>query len=267
MTSLVTMAVHDTKENNRTWMTRATLETLRDTVDLSRHTIMVSDNGSCQKTHALYKEFEGIITYIVYNGENIGTARALNKLWRLRQPLHRCVVKVDNDVRIHRPGWLDVIEMVFDKDSQIGICGLKRKDLAEWPIPHHGLAQPFYMSELRPLTHRPGEPWIIVEEVNHVMGTCQAYSQELLNHMGYLWQPGQYGFDDSLASLRAHLLGFRTVFLHGIEDHLEHVDPGGTEYTKWKAAEAGRLMGKYNEARAKYQSGEWDLYYDGGFNE
>ena len=265
MSSLVTMAVYDTEENERSPMTRITLETLRDTVDFGKHTLMISDNGSCEETHALYKEFENIIGWISFNGENIGTAKALNLLWRLRQPYQRCVVKIDNDVRIHRPGWLDVMESVFDKDRDIGICGLKRRDLAEWPIQTTSQGMQFYLSKLRPLPHKMGEPWLIVEECNHIMGTCQAYSRECLNKLGFLYQPGPYGFDDSLASLRAHIAGFKTVFLHGIEDWLEHVDPGGTDFIEWKKQEAGRRMAQYNEARAKYQSGEWEVYYDGGY--
>jgi len=261
------MAVYDTEENLRSPMTRATLETLRDTVDFGKHILMVSDNGSCKETQELYKEFQNIISWISFNGENLGTAKALNLLWRCRQPYQRSVVKIDNDVRIHRPGWLDVIEMVFNKDPEIGICGLKRKDLAEWPIQYTDLGNAFYLSKLRPLHHDPGEPWIIVEECNHIMGTCQAYSSELLDDIGYLYQPGQYGFDDSLASLRAHIKGYKTVFLHGIEDWLEHIDPGGTDFVEWKKNEAGRLMDAYNEARAKYSSGEWSVYYDGSYDE
>lgn len=266
MPSLITMAVHDTEDNDRTWMTRHTLMSLGTTVDFGKHTLMISDNGSCEATRSVYQEHANIISYIEWNGENIGTANALNKLWRHKQPYHRCVVKIDNDVEIQRAGWLDLFEMVFEKDPDIAIVGLKRFDLDEWP----DNPRSFYRSRLRHLPHKLGEPWLIVEECEHIMGTCQAYRAALVGddtQFGYLWQPGPYGLDDSLASVRMHQLGYTTVFLHASVPIL-HVDPGGTDYIRWKQDEAGKyiLGGEYDRVVKEYRSGDRPLYYDGGFD-
>ena len=257
------MAVYDTEENGRSKMTRETLNTLEGTVDFSKHVLMISDNGSCPETHTLYREYDHIISHIIFNGENIGTANALNKVWRLRQPYHECLVKIDNDVVIHSPGWLDLIEEVFRRDPKIGICGSKRKDLEERP--DHQVS--WFKSRLRMLPHGAGERWLVsllVEECYHIMGTCQAYSKTLLDKIGYLYQPSVYGFDDSLASLRAHIAGFKTVFLYAAIE-IDHIDPGGTEFTEWKKEHAGEQMEAYYKARDKYKSGEWDVYFNGGF--
>lgn len=272
VSSLITMVAYDTIENNRTWMTRVTLETLRDTVDWGKHQLAISDNGSCKETLELYEEFKDIITWVSYNGENLGTAKALNLLWRHRQPYHASIVKIDNDVRLHDKGWLDLIEMVFKKDPVIGICGLKRHDLDEWPDPMRDdgkdKRRSFYVSTLRWLPHKLGEPWLIVEECEHVMGTCQAYSKSLLDKFGYLWQPKLYGLDDSLAAYRAHLLGYKTVFLHTAV-HIDHVDPGQNPFVDWKQKIAGEviLSGDFDRLKEEYRTGKRLLYYDGGFNE
>lgn len=264
---LISMAAHDTSENNRTWMTRVTLESLRDTVDWSRHRLMISDNGSCEETHALYQEFEDIIQKVIYNGKNLGTANALNLIWRERH-ITEAVLKIDNDVRIHRPGWLEMMELAFEKDPKLGIVGLKRRDLDEWPIrpknePHWATRQ--FSSRIYPLPHKKGEPWLILEECQHVMGTCQAYHPRLLQRIGYLIQPGLYGLDDSLAAVRCKVTGYRSCFLHGVE--IDHVDPGGTEYIRWKSHVAGKDLPVFNRWKTEYLSGKRDVFFDGGFGE
>lgn len=262
---LVAMAVWDTVENGRSWMTRLTLESLARTVDWERHHLVISDNGSCQETQEIYNEMGDEFPFVVIrNGENIGTARAINVAWHSYRPPGVAAVKMDNDVVIHQRGWADWMEDVFARDPSIGICGLKRKDLAESPFNPVG---EWSHSEIRMLPHEPGQRWLIVEEVRHVMGTCQAYSPLLLEKIGYLYQMQDmgnlYGYDDSLASFRSAMAGFRNVFLHGFE--IDHVDPGATDYTRDKEVNAGAWMKKYHQVRAEYLNGTRDVYYDGEF--
>jgi len=255
---IIGIAVWDTDQNARSWMTRETLLSLARTVDWDRHRLIVSDNGSCKATKDLYKEMKGELPFrVIYNGENLGTANAINMAWRLRES-GEAAAKMDNDVVILQPGWADLMEEAFARDPAIGICGLKRKDLDERPD-HPNL---WYRSRLRMLPHKKGQRWLIVEECQHIMGTCQSYSSALLDKIGYLYQPGVYGFDDSLASLRAHLAGFKTVFLHGIE--IDHIDPGGDDFLAWKQSQAQKQMPEYHKLIAEYQSGVRPVYYDGG---
>lgn len=257
--ALIGMAVFDTVENNRTDLTRRTLESLARTVDWNQHRLFVSDNGSCEATHAVYAGMEGKLPFeVIYNSENLGTANAINLAWRHREPGEPCI-KMDNDVEIHQPCWASWMEDVFRRDPSIGICGLKRNDLAECPWSKN----PWYKSEIRMLPHERGQRWLVVEEVLHVMGTVQGYSSALLDRIGYLYQPGLYAFDDSLAAVRAQATGFKSVFLHGFE--IAHIDPGGTKYTEWKRQYAGKDMAKYHLLRDEYLSGERSVYYDGGF--
>jgi GT2 family glycosyltransferase len=254
---LIGMAVFDTVENDRTWMTRDTLESLRKTVNWEKHRLIISDNGSCEATSDLYNRYGSILPFTVLrNGSNIGTARAINRAWKQREPGEHCV-KMDNDVVIHQPEWVDWLEEVFAVDPKIGICGLKRKDLEESPLS----SDPWWRSKLRMLPHEKGQRWIVVEEVMHVMGTCQAYSSLLLDRIGYLAQPGTYGFDDSLAAVRAKVAGFKSAFLHGFE--IDHIDPGGTEFLQWKMDHAREYMGAFNDLKARIQAGTLDVYFGG----
>ena len=255
---LIAMAVYDTVENDRTWMTRATLESLAKTVNWKKHWLIVIDNASCPATQDLYSQAQDWLPFsLISNKTNEGTAKAINLAWQHREPGQHAV-KMDNDVVIHHEGWVHLMELVFARDAEIGIVGLKRRDVDASP---HNEVEP---TTLRMLSHKRGQHWIVVEECKHVMGTCQAYSSLLLDRIGYLKQPGVYGFDDSLASLRAHMAGFKTVYLPGVE--LDHIDPGGDAYCQWKRDEAGRQFPAFETQVKLYEMEAEDVYYDGGFD-
>lgn len=262
--TLIAMAVYDTDDNERSDMTRRTLESLGDTVNFVKHRLFVCDNGSCQETLDLYGYYQKHFPFTVLQmGRNKGTAMAINAAWKKRLPREHAV-KMDNDVVIHYRDWVDVIEDVFDRDPTIGICGLKRMDVWESPEDPHPHGE-YYRSELRMLPHEPGQRWLVVEEVNHVIGTCQAYSTDLLSRIGFLYQMQDhgnlYGFDDSLAAYRSAVAGFRNVFLPWI--WIDHIDPGGTAFTNWKHVQSGKFMELYHQVRDEYLSGKRPVYYAG----
>lgn len=245
------MAVYDTVDNNRTWMTAATLASLNKTVDWDKHRLFITDNGSCQATKDVLAMSNA---YVITNDRNQGTARAVNKAWKFRKPGEHAL-KMDNDVTFAQAGWADWMEDIFKRDPTIGIVGLKRNDLDENPD-----ATGTYTSKLHMIPHYKGQRWIVVEDAKMVMGTCQAYSDALLNKIGYLVQPGLYGFDDSLSSVRSTLAGFRNVFLHGFE--IDHIDKGGTMFTKWKHSEAGKRLKDFGSMVLLYQCGAIPLYHE-----
>ena len=257
--AILAMAVYATEANGRATYTRRTLDALQATVDWSRHRLVISDNGSSLEAQELFQLAQAYGHTVLHNGRNLGTAMAINRAWRLRRPGEHCV-KMDDDVTIQQVGWLDVLEDAVRREPRIGICGLKRKDLEERP----GHPNPWYTSSLHYLPQHPGERCIIIERVNHVMGTCQLYSAALLAKIGYLYQ-GQdegnlYGYDDSLAAVRAWRAGFWCVFVPSIE--IDHIDPGGTSYTAWKTSVSGAWMARYNQIKAEYESGQRPVYWE-----
>jgi GT2 family glycosyltransferase len=248
--ALISLAVWDTEENGRTEYTAKTLETLYLTVNTRKHRIIIVDNGSCEATQKLLNKAARI--EVIRLHENIGTAKAVNKAWQLRKPNENCV-KMDNDVVIYSRDWVEDMERAIKLDPAIGIVGLKRKDCWEEPS-----RTDFYKSSLEMLPHVPGEPWLVVERVNHVMGTCQMFSSALLDKIGYLYQPRLYGFDDALAAIRCQVAGFYSCFLPHIE--IDHIDTGATEYQGWKEKHAGEDMAEYNRLKNGYLSGTIPVY-------
>jgi GT2 family glycosyltransferase len=164
---------------------------------------------------------------------------------------------MDNDVVVHSSGWVEELEEAIARFPKIGIIGLKRKDLAEHPnyeIGHH------YKSNVIMVPHEPGQRWIFVEEVKHVMGTCQMYNYKLIDKMGGLYQmDGIYGFDDSLASIRCTMSGFKNVFLPHI--NIDHIDTAAGDYTEWKKVYAGKHMELFTKTKQEYIDGDREVYY------
>jgi GT2 family glycosyltransferase len=229
MCAMIAMAVYDTEENGRTKYTKETIESLIETVDLKKHKLYLVNNNSCEETRKILDSYCWVNTllniYVIDNLENIGTAKAINQAWALKQP-GEVLIKMDNDVVINNYGWIEDMETAM-RLGGYGIVGLKRKDLMQSPN-----AKDNWKTELKMLPHQKGEPWIVVEESEDIMGTVQMFNPTLINKMGGLMQAGVYGFDDTLACIRAKLLGYKLAFLPHID--IDHIDVGGDAYTEWK---------------------------------
>lgn len=269
--SLIVMCCYDTEENGRSEYTKLTLESLADTVDWKKHKIIVIDNNSCKETKTIinkYKDIQGFNS-IVYSGiefkkkhllysvitlsENVGTARGINMGLRMRKPGENCI-KIDNDVVIHDPNWVEQMEEVIARCPEYGIVGLKRKDLRQTPYD----ADPNFRSELRQLPHEAGQSWIVVEETEDIMGTCTMLSSTLIDKIGGYAQPKNYAFDDTLLNLRAGLAGFKKCFLPHIE--ITHLDRGDNPYSQEKIQIANEAWPEYHKLHKAYIDGTRPLY-------
>lgn len=254
--ALISIASWVTSTNDRLWQLKKTLESLAKTVDFRKHRLIIVDNGSTQETRDYYKtakdklfDFE-----VIQLDENIGTARAINKAW-LKRRKNENAVKMDSDVIIHEDCWLDRLEECVARDSKIGIIGLKRPDLIEKPD-----RTDWYKSELKMLPQEPGQRWLVVEKVNHCMGTCQLYSSKFLDKIGYLYQCGWlYGLDDSIAAARCAASGYYSCFYPHVL--IDHIDPGTTDYQKWKEEYAIKNFETYHKLIAQYLDGSKSVYH------
>ena len=253
---MIAMCCYDTKENGRTEYTKRTVESLLNTVNLAKHRIIIVDNDSCQETKDYLKGVEDIFESIsvITLPENLGTAKGINQAWKLRYKGEHCV-KMDNDVVIHQKDWLDELLYALELDPKIGIVGLKRKDC--WERPEH--EHEWFRSELK-LLGGNGKRWLPIEKVNHVMGTCQLYNSDLLDKIGYLYQPRLYGFDDALAAVRCEVAGFYSAFVPSIE--IDHIDTGETPYQTWKEKHSGEDMKVFHSIKNSYINGTKDIYCD-----
>lgn len=261
---LICMAVHDTDENGRSAYTEQTLDSLLYSVDFNKHKLIISDNGSCDSTMFIYQAFSikfgGLFSpdnlLIIENKKNLGTAEAVNLGIKQRKKGQH-VIKMDNDVTIDwtEQGWVDEMVHALSLDPKIGILGLKRNDLEQYP--DH--PTDYFRSSLHMLPHEKGKPWVIVEETADIMGTCVMLNSALLDRIGYLKQPGLYGWDDVDCSIRSRLAGFRNCFLPHII--INHIDTGGNDYIQWKQKTAGDAGEDFQKQIAGYKNHTIPLFY------
>lgn len=253
--ALIAMAVFCTNENNRDTCLKSSLDSIRRTVDFSKHRIMLSVNSMTDSTMPILTSQPYFINDVLFNETNIGTAKAINRVWKLRKDGEACI-KVDDDIIINSPGWVDEMEEAIRRDPTIGQIGLKRKDCWEWP----GHPEADWKSELYMLPHVPGEPWQIVEKVKHVIGSCVMHNAALLDKVGYLYQPSLYGYDDVIMSHRTHLAGFYSCFLPHI--NIDHIDPGTTPYQGWKERHSGEQTQAVINMVHEMYNGTKPIYYE-----
>ena len=255
--ALIAMCIYDTGANQRAPLVKRTLDSLLKTVDFNRHRIVLVVNASTDESAAHIGDFlkqAGKNADVIWLPENVGTARGINRAWLTRQEGEHAV-KMDDDVVIHSPGWVDEMEEAISRDSRIGIIGLKRKDLLETV----DAEDQRFRSVLKRLPHQAGQRWIDIEIVEHVMGTCQMFNAALLEKIGYFYQPRLYGFDDSLAAVRCRVAGFYNCFLPHYE--IDHIDDGQTPYQEWKGREAWQDMAEYNRLKDGYLNGSIPIWY------
>lgn len=255
--SLIAMAVYCTEENRKDECFAKSLRSLLKTVDLDRHRLILCINGytDATKTEINWLKGMGLKCTVIDNACNLGTARGINKAWALRHPGEHCI-KMDDDIVINSPGWVDELEEAIRREPAIGQVGLKRKDCWEWPGNDHA----DWRSELHMLPHVPGEPWQIVEKVKHVIGSCVMHSAALLDKVGYLYQPSLYGYDDVIMSHRTHLAGFYSCFLPHI--NIDHIDPGDTPYQGWKQKHSGEQTQAVIDLVHEMYNGTKPIYYN-----
>lgn len=255
--ALIAMAVYCTEENKKDECLGKALRGLIETVDFDKHRLVLCVNGYTKATENEISWLTGIglKCTVINNGSNLGTARAINQAWKLRQPGQHCI-KMDDDIVINSPGWVDELEEAIRRDPKIGQVGLKRKDCWEWPGHEHA----DWRSELHMLPHVPGEPWQIVEKVKHVIGSCVMHSAALLDKVGYLYQPSLYGYDDVIMSHRTYLAGFYSCFLPHI--NIDHIDPGETTYQGWKEKYAGNQTQAVINLVHEMYNGTKPIYYN-----
>lgn len=262
--AIIGMAVYSTSENKKDECLEKTLWSLYRTVNFNKHRLILSVNSYTPETKEIFRRFKtniassltcNIISDIIYNDKNIGTAAAINKVWAKRKPGEHCV-KMDDDIVVNGyTDWLDEMEEAVSRDANIGQIGLKRKDC--WENVSH--PDPDYKSELIQLPHVPGERWMVVEKANHIIGSCVLHSSALIDKVGALYQPSLYGYDDVIMSWRTRAAGFYSCFLPHVP--IDHVDEGKTVYQDWKHKHSGEVTDEVIKLCHAIWKGEKSFYF------
>lgn len=255
--------------HNRLALTQACWRGLCATTTPAEVEVVFVDNGSTDDTPAWLAELQAHqparLKQVLFLRQNVGTARAINRAWRLRQP-DQAALKLDNDAVIRTPGWIPAMLHLFEQIPTLGLLGLKRRDLGERAA--HPAERPPLAPSLRSTLYELADGTLF-EVSPHVLGTCTLYAPRALERIGDLYQMQDrgnlYGFDDALACLRLKLTGLQSAFLRGFE--IEHIDPGesggdeAARFTRWKLASAGEWLEPYQHTVMELQRGLREPYW------
>lgn len=191
---------------NRPELTRRTIEAVRHNTR-HPHALTVVDNGSDAETQDLLREMKerGQLEYLFRLEKNYGVAVAANVGWRLiPAPIY---MKLDNDVIIRNPKWLDIVLLHMQKAPRDAVWGA---DL------NNQMHNPDYV------TDRQG---LIARTTSHVSGGAILIPKSISDIAGYWCEDyGLYGCEDGdygekLKSLNIDQYYFdHTPFM----DHLGH---------------------------------------------
>lgn len=261
MSTLICMASYCTDANQRLEYASKTVSNIIDTVDLHNHHFAIYLNSPNKAALAFYTGVKmsnpSLNIHLRVDENNVGTAKAINWLIHEYRKGNQPIIKMDDDVIIHRSGWVDRLEAAIERDSKIGVLGLKRVDLEQKP--QH--SNPFFRSEVHMLPHTHGQRWIAVEKSQDIMGTCTMLSPSLISTVGYYRQPNEYGYDDSDMNIRSLLSGHYNAFL--CNEDIDHIDTGeNKEYFEFKQKRASEGGGAYQKLVSDYKLGIEPLYYN-----
>lgn len=239
--SLIVQCAYCTEENGKLKYLKECLDSLFDTTDMDRHTLIIINNSPFREVKEYLSELLLLKPFKLISPEtNLGTAGGINLGLRERKPGQVCI-KTDDDLTWGQSGWADELEQTIAEKPEIGILGLKRDDV-------YG-----NMEEDGKLL------WC-----HDIFGTCTAYNPLMLDKVGYLVQISNfYGYDDTLISVRSEVAGFKNAFMKNIK--ITNLDLLETEYTRWKRREAGIYLGEVGPLCDGYRNGTISIYEDGGF--
>lgn len=249
MCALIAMCAYCTEENGKLKYLKETLDSIAKTVDLEKHQLHIIDNSPDNWVipHIIKDCNVKIVTMATLHTptSNLGTAGGINLAIKQRKP-NQFLIKCDDDWTTDHIGWVDELEAQMQKRPDLGILGLKRDDI--WQRPDN--PDPRYR------THMDGK----LEICEDIMGTCTMFSPQLLDKIGYMNQPSNYGFDDVLISVRSIVAGFTNAFLPHIK--ITNLDIVPTEYTQWKKDEAAVYIDEISKLCDMYRSGKISYYYN-----
>lgn len=192
---------------NRLRLTRLCLESLlgnvRDNV-----VIHVVDNGSTDGTPAYLRDVaarhERVRLFAL--PRNMGVAVAANLGWAALDADY--YLKLDNDMRILRPDWLDVLLDTADRNPEVGMAAYQ---VCSW----HKTA---------PVTLSGGDDFL---DSDCCGGACVLAPRRTHEKFGF-WNEdyGKYGFEDMEYGVRAGLGGYKAGYVpaSGCVEHLGYAE-------------------------------------------
>jgi len=242
---LIIITVYNRKEE-----TLATLAALKEMTDFKDIDLVIVDNCSAEDTRLALAHWQSEnpcndFHHILFLRENIGCPGALNRAMRdYRQP-GQAMVKLDNDVEILTPDWLEQFERFLEAAPQVAMMGPWYDELVEEKRLKEKLqAGRFHYYGVFP-----------------IIGHMVWHTGWFLDQVGYfdvLADDHLYGFEDLLMCQKAAIMGYEMAVLPSVKVKMlqrkNALDVAGLES---RDAHVARLRPEYERRTAMVRTGEY----------
>lgn len=233
---MIAQCVYCTEENGKLSQLKLCHESLLDTCDLENNRLLITNNSTYKPAVDYLNSISHKNIIVRQLKQNIGTAEGINLSMIQRRP-KEYVTKIDDDLTWDNNGWFELMVDQIESNPNIGILGIKRDDVYGELIEDGDLL------------------W------NHdIFGTCTMYNWRMIDKVGGLVQFSEYGFDDSIFSVRSEASGFRNAFMKNLR--IQNIDTKETEYTEWKKREAGLYLQEASIYMDKIKKGEISYFVE-----
>ncbi len=180
--------------------------------------IIVVDNGSTDSsTEFIEKKFQGV--KLIKLGENLGASKGNNI--GIENAKGKYIVKLDNDIEIITPDWLNIAVKIFELDRRVGIIGCKLM-YPDGKIQHAGaeinFLGPGLVRHIGAGDHPDKEEYNIQKDEDYVTGAAMFIKSEVIKKIGKfdeIFYPVY--FDETDFCFRARKAGYRVIYTPNIE--------------------------------------------------
>ncbi|MGD0092850.1 MAG: glycosyltransferase [Planctomycetota bacterium] len=160
------------------------------------HVLSVVDNASSDGTRELLLRLhqEGVINNLLLLEQNIGVAKAANLAW-VQEPRASYFLKLDNDIVIRKPGWLEALVETIDKLPEAGVVGYN------------------FEPKSYPLVEIRGVP-VRIKEDGNLGGACYLIPKRTEEKLGKWCEAyARYGFEDVDYSARVGFIKLKNAYM------------------------------------------------------
>jgi GT2 family glycosyltransferase len=233
---------------NRLEYLTATLESLLATTDCRANEVIVVDNGSTDGSVEYLRKLAGRndLTKLILRSKNHGISPGFNCGFAYADPRTDYLVKLDSDIKILTPGWLNKFIDIFNRDQEIGMLTLNQEN--------HPILR--YL----PVESRCNEQ--LMNWVNwNIGGSCMTIPRAVFNQLGYFNESFDFEYmpDEVDYYMRVCILGRQAYYTKQYTSY-HQVQLDSTKYRTYVARkkEDKRLKSRQQQAqlRLEYLYGE-----------
>ncbi|HSX58184.1 MAG TPA: glycosyltransferase, partial [Candidatus Saccharimonadales bacterium] len=243
-------------------LTKACIDSIKQTTDLNFVEIVVSDDGSEKKIQDQLKDLN---VKLVLSKQNGGYAKAVNLGFSKTQ--NTDVILLNNDTLVKK-GWLEAMQYWAYSNEAIGIVGPKLiypDQTIQWAGTYRNDLEPQWFDHY--FRNQPAD--LPSSEVSYPVlaatGACMYIKRTVIDKIGILDEGYQMAFEDVDYSLKAWEAGFRVVYCpKALVVHYESKTRGRTQgsrelasrdyfWSKWKNFfEKRNVLSKNGKLRIVY---------------